>query len=247
LTRNPLDKDGTTKSIAQEGRAHLEITIVLSVIGDVLAQDDETRRRVASLVMRLVESMRIAGGTIVPGIERRQHPSPQLLVEDSDPERRVTSFNRLKRSWLPGSALVLREDLLHETYTELQVAEPDTTLVDALLYHSRVNYRAHKSSKQVEGKQLEQVEWRPEKKKGWVVPIPVGYCALSEVYENEQVKGSRDDATSFRFVESIYSLGEWVGAHRLQDVREILWYPSECNGIYQCENGYARRLSKFHD
>jgi len=249
LTRNPLDKDGTTKSIAQEGRAHLELTIILSVRGEILTQTEETRQKISCLVMRLAESMRVAGGTVVPNLTPRIRRSPALFVEDIDPEQCARAFTRLKRSWLPGSALVLRDDLLQKTHHDLTSINPDSTLVDAWLHDSRLNYRAFKVSKEVEGKASEQVEWRREKKVRCIVPIPVGYCALSELYENEQVKNSRDDATPFRFVESIYSLGEWVGAHRLENVQQILWYPTTVRdtGIYRCNNNYANQVSDFHD
>ena len=38
LTRNPLGKDGQTKSIVQEGRVHLDLTLVFSVAGRVVTQ-----------------------------------------------------------------------------------------------------------------------------------------------------------------------------------------------------------------
>ena len=34
LTRNPVDKDGNTSAIVEEGRTHLEVSLVLSVSGD---------------------------------------------------------------------------------------------------------------------------------------------------------------------------------------------------------------------
>ena len=44
----------------------------------------------------------------------------------------------------------------------------------------------------------------------------------------------------FRFVESLYSIGEWIGPHRLQKPQDLLWYADSQpeQGLYRCRNDY---------
>ena len=70
--------------------------------------------------------------------------------------------------------------------------------------------------------------------------MPVGYGALGPVHAAGSVPNARDATTPFRFVESLYSIGEWIGPHRLQKPQDLLWYadsqPDE--GLYRCRNDY---------
>jgi CRISPR-associated protein Csy2 len=70
--------------------------------------------------------------------------------------------------------------------------------------------------------------------------MPVGYGALGELHAAGSVPNTRDTTTPFRFVESLYSVGEWIGPHRLHSPNDLLWYadsrPDE--GLYRCRNDY---------
>ena len=72
------------------------------------------------------------------------------------------------------------------------------------------------------------------------MPIPVGYGAISELHAAGSVANARDAATPFRFVESLYSMGEWLGPHRLRAPRDLLWYADSRpdNDLYRCRNDY---------
>ena len=87
--------------------------------------------------------------------------------------------------------------------------------------------------------------WQAQKSPGWVVPIPVGYGALSPRYTPGTVTNARDAATDFRFVESLYSLGQWISPHRLRGPRDLLWYPTSDpeNGLYRLRNDYQPSLN----
>jgi CRISPR-associated protein Csy2 len=69
------------------------------------------------------------------------------------------------------------------------------------------------------------------------VPLPVGYGAISPLYEAGQVANARDDQTPFRFVECLYSLGEWKSPHRIQGPDELLWHHQADpeHGLYLCK------------
>ena len=50
----------------------------------------------------------------------------------------------------------------------------------------------------------------------------------------------------FRFVESVYSIGQWLSPHRLREPAELFWFaerPDE-QGLYLCANDYAVHLAQ---
>lgn len=243
LTRNPVDKNGGTAAIVEEGRIHLDLTLVFQVRAieqegeaHFLFGGDEARRReIAWMIRELLGSMRIAGGTVLPpkpgpGVQ----VTPALIGWPDQESERLALFRRLRRQWLPGFTLVSRDDLLQQRLEQLRLQDPEVTALDAWLDLSRFNYRSSKDGKS-------RVIWthdRPEAA-GWIVPIPVGYAALSGLYPGGQVANARDESTPFRFVEGVYSIGQWIGPHRLQSVQDLLWWgESHEEGLYRCRNGY---------
>lgn len=239
LTRNPVDKEGNTAPIVEEGRIHLDITLVFGVEGDALF-DEAGRHAIAATVGQVVSTMRIAGGTIVPQWHGSHvyRAKPQLLsLAEDGSEERTKQFRRLARQWLPGFALVARDDLLHSHLAALRQSNANATLLDAWLDKGRLNHWPETSD---QGKTV----WRHSREpgNGWIVPIPVGYGALSDLLAPSGVANARDDHTEFRFVESVYSLGEWLSPHRLGNVLDLLWYSNfdEGSGVYRCCNDYSR-------
>jgi len=237
LTRNPIDEKGKTAAIVEQGRVHLDITLVFSAFwkdpaSDIFLQGkSEERERVAKAITQCVTHMRIAGGSIVS-----RELTAELFSIATDPDQRAQDFRYWRRRWLPGFALVSRKDLLQARWEELLKSNPDATLLDALLDLSRFNYR---SGILGNGK----VKWEPDRQKGsgWIVPISIGYTALSPLYEAGTVRNARDAAAPFRFVESLYSIGQWVSPHRLHDVDELLWEtdPKAGDGHYLLRNHFS--------
>ncbi|MBB3102787.1 type I-F CRISPR-associated protein Csy2 [Azomonas macrocytogenes] len=245
LTRNPLDKDGSTAAIVEEGRIHLDITLVFGVTGDSqnnpVLQELEQRRKTAQQVGDTLATLRVAGGTLLPsrpGPGRRIYPQLIRLAEDA--QERGKQFRYLRRQWLPGFALVSRDDLLQQRLTALQAEAPNSTALDAWLDLSRRNWRPRPDQANESGK----VEWQHDRPagSGWIVPIPVGYGALTDQYPAGSVQNARDRNIPFCFVESLYSMGQWISPHRLSDARELLWYAhtDESQGLYRCRNDFAQ-------
>lgn len=251
LTRNPVDKDGSTAAIVEEGRMHLQVSLIFAVAeklpsgaSSVLVQGGKDRMADwAAQAGEIAAQMRIAGGSVLPSRPvpgKKVRPWMELLPED--PDQRVQAFRRWRRQWLPGFALVARDDLLAERLEQLRKKDAQATLLDAWLHAARFNHEALPDS---EGKPAagDKVRWgdplRP-KGSGWTVPIPVGYAALSACHDAGTVANARDMATPLRFVESVYSLGEWISPHRLTDLEQMLWRAEvdETKGLYRCRNGY---------
>lgn len=248
LTRNPVLQDGTTAAIVEEGRVHLDITLVFKVRASTALLDDTARAVCAALVAELLAGMRIAGGSVMPSLHgsARKPPRAQLLLVAGDGEQRDKQFKRLSRQWLPGFALVSRDDLLQKRVTELRdaaSANPEQpTLLDAWLDLSRINHRATRKMvmNEATGESAEQVEWATDSRPGWLVPIPVGFAALGELHPPGSVAGVRDPTVPFRFVESVYSIGQWVSPHRLRDMDQLTWQVdyTATTGLYRCVNAY---------
>lgn len=244
LTRNPVLQDGSTGGIVEEGRVHLDITLVFEVMLSSALLGEAERAQLASCIGELIAGMRIAGGSVMPalpGAQRRPARAQLVLVSDN-PEDRRKDFHRLRRRWLPGYALVSRDDLLATRLAELQKTAAEATLLDAWLDLARLNYRAtrHTKTDDKTGETIDTVEWASDARSGWIVPIPVGFAALSSLHQAGTVAGARDPDAPFCFVESVYSIGQWISPHRLDDVRDLFWEPTHdiATGLYRCVNAF---------
>lgn len=256
LTRNPVLQDGSTAAIVEEGRVHIDITLVFKVRVSSALLNDTARAECAALVAELLAGMRIAGGSVMPPLlgSTRKPPRPQLVLLVEDAEQRDKKFKRLSHEWLPGFALVSRDDLLQKRATELCEAtttgSAQPTLLDAWLDLSRINHRASRNTvvNETTGESAEQVQWATDSRPGWLVPIPVGYAALAELHPPGAVAGARDPTVPFRFVESVYSIGQWVSPHRLRDIDQLTWradYNAD-TGLYRCVNAYQSTVIETH-
>lgn len=243
LTRNPVEKDGSTAGIVEEGRVHLELSLMFDVLlADGMVSDTQ-RWFLAEQVSETVAGMRVAGGSVMPLLPTapRRHSRATLDIVPSNVDEQSKQFRRLARRCLPGFALVLRDDLLKARLNELQANEPLATALDAWLDLSRWNHRAKQTVNALGGVVT---TWETDPRVGWIVPIPVGYAGLSELHEPGMVTSARDMHTHFRFVESIWSMGQWISPHRLQGLDDLLWYAQvegkgEDKRIYRCRNDYV--------
>lgn len=226
LTRNPLDRTGKTAAIVEEGRIHLEISLVFNTfIEEDSAKWSENN---LPLIMETLYSMRVAGGTLLL-------PEKPWLRRYQPVMEPVENLAKICRKLLPGFALVERHDLLELRYSELQQQNPDSTKLDALLSLSRINWH-YQQNEEGEG------AWQHDRTGlGWIVPIPVGYGALAGAQPAGNVPSARDQVTPFRFVESLYSIGQWVAPHRLTRPEQLFWYADSQPdaGLYRCCNQYS--------
>ncbi|MDO5505450.1 MAG: type I-F CRISPR-associated protein Csy2 [Pseudoxanthomonas suwonensis] len=228
LTRNPVGKDGKTAAIVEEGRIHLEVSLILAVDGRSLGQDAGRDAELSARIGEWVQTMRIAGGTLLPS---PRNGRPHLIAMTGDAEGRQHNFCAARMKLLPGFALVARDDLLAGTLEQLRDTQPDATVLDAWLHRSRRNHRYDEA----EGKWVHD----REKGSGWVVPIPVGYAGLTVLQAAGSVANARDSGTRFRFVESLYSLGQWISPHRIEHPEQLLWYPDNDADTYRCRNDFV--------
>ncbi|MCD9004941.1 type I-F CRISPR-associated protein Csy2 [Luteimonas sp. XNQY3] len=243
LTRNPVGKDGGTAAIVEEGRIHLQLSLVFAVSSERWKREPESRDGDIATVAELLAGMRIAGGSVLPpeqpGRFRDRSWSVELTGTEDDC---AAEFRKARMRLLPGFALVSRDDLLDTRLAELQTTEPAANRLDAWLSLSRINWRYQPNGKDGKG------EWLNDRKgQGWIVPIPVGYGALGELHPPGSVANARDATTPFRFVESLYSIGEWISPHRLASPQQLLWYADSRpdDRLYRCRNHYRPAADPF--
>lgn len=252
--------EGTPAAIVEEGRAHLEVSLVISLSNGF---DEELEGQdFAEETYKTALGMRLAGGSLIPS-RRAKPPRPAWLAWPDAMEDQRKVFSRLRRRLLPGFALVLRSDLLGERVVELEKESGGpVSALDALLDLTRLNHHPvrtttideedtasshNRSGPNASGRAADSgVDWQVEKRPGWLVPLPIGYAGISPLYAPGEVAAARDMSTPFRFVESLYSLGQWIGPHRLANLGQLLWYSTADpeNGLYRCTNRYSEPILK---
>ncbi|WP_028573525.1 type I-F CRISPR-associated protein Csy2 [Desulfonatronovibrio hydrogenovorans] len=216
LSKNPpylkkhveKDKNGLLKGVPfiEEGKADMRVSLIIKIQGEGLNFSELKRD-----VQDLLPSMRFAGGTIW-GAEN-------IVCRNCGDE---ADEKRLLRLLMPGFALVERRDLIEE------LMEDGKDALDALLDHLEI--------RREEDENGQTVGWRRKTEEpGWLVPIAVGYRAISET---GQVKNQRDPECLHCFAENVITLGEFVMPIRLGRLREVLWQPSvdEAHGMYVYTN-----------
>lgn len=227
LTRNPLTKEGKTAPFNEEGRMHLDISLLIECDFDAdrlprEASLDQRIHKLQAWFERTVPTLRLAGGTIT---------SLELVQWRERYDER--ELHRLRMSLLPGFALVCRHDLLTEHHQQRLKVAPDSELLDSLLDFVTLRQQAQQD-------ETGTVSWQQLAKpaSGYLVPLAVGYQGISPLHEPGSIPSSRDQQTPFRFVESIYTLGQWISPHRIQDLATLLWRYRHQEPYYLCENRY---------
>lgn len=238
LSRNPLvrnKKTGefTTAPFNEEGRMHLDVSLLIECEfnADDLpfggAQPEQDAAQLEHWLRQQVPTLRLAGGTI----KTLQMVRWFELAQDSGEQAK--QVRRTLMGLLPGFTLIQRHDLLVQHHEGRLAQSADAQLLDSLLDFVALQYRCEQSE---EG----EVNWGRVDKPGagYLVPIAVGYQAISDLYAPGVVSHSRDPETPFCFVESIYSIGQWLSPHRVGKLEQILWRYRHQDDLYLCDNGY---------
>jgi len=236
LTRNPLNQQGTSAPLIEEARVHLDLSLALEVRTEIHPDDQQD---LSDALLDTVHAMRLAGGSILPERGKRHQPYWREWYDAAADN--LKAFQDLRRRLLPGFALVQREDLLAQRLAELrQDTEGAADALDALLDLTRLNFEPIGP----DPKHPDETLWELRRKPGWLIPLPVGYAALSPLYPPGAVRNARDNQTPFRFVEGLYSLGAWISPHRMTTLKQLLWRldADPEAGLYRCINHYSDTL-----
>lgn len=241
--QRPFNADKPS-AIIEEGRAHLEVTLLIELLDDEPYTEDEYKS-LSKKIQELVSGMRIASGAL-----HRAPPRVEIHDWPETEEDAQKIFRRKRYRWLPGFALVERRDLLSRHLDRLRQKISKTDGLEAMLDLLAMHIEPETPdgsdnnpdlSAEKTGRKTDLTEWVSTKRNsGWLVPLPVGYGALSELYEPGYVRNVRDMTVPFRFVESLYSVGQWLSPHRLTSIEQLLWHTESDveSGLYLCRNYY---------
>lgn len=215
-------------AIVEEGRVHLEVTLLIEVLTEL---DEDECADLAGRITGLLPAMRLAGGRICD-LDR----AVSVIEWPEYQEDQRAEFRRLRYRLLPGFTLVQRDDLLADRLQALRQNDPQASPLDAWL-----DLLALQVAPQTDANGGE-VRWQVRSRPGWLVPLPVGYAALSDLYPPGGVANARDLETPFRFVESLYTIGQWLSPHRLFNLEQMFWHTEadEASGLYLCCNRYSQ-------
>jgi CRISPR-associated protein Csy2 len=216
LSRNPLTHQGKTAPINEEGRMHMQVSLLIEVNG-LIAGDTETAEQLIAQVKQKVPTLRLAGGQIT-------HIESIELTPLNEEQKTL-------RKLMPGFALIDRSDYLAEHFQKQKAIDDNACLFDAWCDFVQLKFKAKKitSEDEQETEALESVnqkaDWHyvPKPQSGYLVPINTGYCAISPIYEAGEVSNVRDSTVPTVFAESAYSIGEWKSVHNIQNIEITLW------------------------
>ncbi|MBC9130155.1 type I-F CRISPR-associated protein Csy2 [Frischella sp. Ac48] len=212
LTRNPVAKNGDTRAIIEEGRVHLDVSLLIEVKienFEALYDDDQKNEFINQMKQKLYQQ-RIAGGHVL------EIGDAKLIPSDASDE---TLANLL----LPAFVLVEAQQDLQEITAELQQQDPNATALDALIETAMLHHHPQ-----------EKEHWQTTSVKqgrGWLVPIPLGYQAISPLFAAGKLQEARSNDHQSQFVECIYGLGKWVFPLRLKENLSQAFWRYQCSTL----------------
>ncbi|MFQ0994348.1 type I-F CRISPR-associated protein Csy2 [Gilliamella sp. BG2] len=212
LTRNPLAKNGSTRSIIEEGRVHLDVSLLVEVkIEDreTLDDADEQQAFIQQMKQKLYQQ-RVAGGQVVD-------------IESVALYSASESNKHLINALLPAFVLVEAPQDLQDITAELQQQDPNATALDALIETAMLHHHPQ-----------EKDHWQTTSVKqgrGWLVPLHLGYQAISPLFSAGKVEHARSNEHATQFVECIYGLGKWVFPLRLKESLSQAFWRYKCSEL----------------
>ena len=235
-TRNPIKKDGKTAAIVEEGKVDMVVSLVIPIrCEDYDDQDwlDDNKDTFTTWANQALHHQRLAGGSVF-GIE-----AVELITAEN--------LDQLKMRLAPAFILMDARQELIEITEALQQHSPEATALDALLELATLHHIPEviqdKKEGEPEGENKKEKELRYRWKttnvkqgRGWLVPMPFGYQALSPLLQPETLQHSRAPQYQGQFVETLYSLGKWVFPYSLPSLEHAFWRMNTGdNGLYLIE------------
>ncbi len=204
----PLDKDGKRASFVEEARCNLTVSLAI----EYLNNDHHEKADIISFVQDALKyRLKMAGGDIL------QFNEPEIYIIQDE-----TAFKKLKRKLMPGYFLTERRDLVSAAMNS------GSDALEAVLAPLKIKNKSQRD------KDTEEVIWdKTRQHKGWIVPIAVGFQALTPLLP---AKHQRDNTVPHCFAEAVVTLGEFKMVHRINDFDEFFWSFAKNieNGLYVC-------------
>lgn len=230
--RTPLIRKGSrveSAPIIEEGRQRLTVSLVVELYTNTTpspyatAMDEATNERICQAIHSILYTQKLAGGTLFKIGEIALYPVWEEKILTQLRGRLMPSFILQDRSYLVP-------ELLEKLRSHEAIGNPYATGIDLLLELSKIHHvpvvasENSSSDSSVKEEAKRKVEWSHysiKEGEGWLVPIPVGYQAISRLFEVGELPQARTDQYLSQYVESIYTIGEWQFSGRLQDKAEL--------------------------
>ena len=192
------------------------------------------------LIFNTIFNMKIAGGDIINIKNIEFFEAKGNNIE----EYKVNLKNKMYK-FLPGFFLVNRTRYLEEHHKKMCQTNKDQDILDSFLDFcilKKQSIEENINEKEAsETASIKKIHWKNMAKpySGFLVPLHIGYQSISKLLPEGSVKGARDYKTPFRYVESIYSIGEWKSPHKidkLDNFNDVFWTYSFKNNTYLFTN-----------
>ena len=127
LNRMPVDQNGKSASFIEDGRVHMNVSLVIQVDtrGEYITNEEGTP--LARTMMNTLQSMRLAGGSIVPSL---QETAPRWIRLPESREEQESCFRKEKLKLLPGFTLIDRRDLFVSHLEKIRKTDGDASPLD---------------------------------------------------------------------------------------------------------------------
>lgn len=198
---------GTLPSIIQQAQCYMNMSFVVEVVSDC-ALAAYQQNILVQRAAQLIQHQRIAGGNVRPFSNSDKVTYIELSELDSLP------YKIPKCHVLTDASDVMLD--LTKRYPDLS---PTDVLIDVCSNH-------HFPSK-ADNSGISWSSTRISTHYGWVVPLMVGYHGITQKFEAGLLENSRTNESDSQYVESVYSLGKWTDAHKLQlegNLKTAFWY-----------------------
>lgn len=239
--RPPANKKGEPSPFQMSASIHLSVSLIIECLfssGQIdfgMGEDDADINEFTNFLRIQVPRFRIAGGLI------RDLETIQYLSLSGDGDEQERRSKKALRKLLPGYCIVERSALLEKNLQMPREDESKRDSLDAWMEFSAIQYKcSDKPELNDSSLATAKAEWRKvaRAEKGWFVPIPIGFKSISPLYLPGEVRSARDPSVPFRFVESEYGLGEWIGLHRVSDFESLMWRYEVRESTYRWRNRY---------
>ncbi|MBS7820480.1 type I-F CRISPR-associated protein Csy2 [Wohlfahrtiimonas chitiniclastica] len=218
-TSNPLEKTGSRPAFIEEARCDLRVTLLMEVTGAIIKSSD-VRAALVKACDQYVMRMKFASGDVM------SVKACQWVSIDGDDDS--ADHRHIARELMLGNVLVEARDVMAKAMEENPEKDAITILLDHLAIQHEATPNEHNDGAQWSSSRLGD--------HGWLVPISVGFQALSPV--TDPILNQRDDVTPHCFAESILTLGRFVMPHRCESLSSLFWsyHVDEAQGLYLCRN-----------
>ncbi len=232
LTRNPLLQNGAIASFNEEGKMHLNISLIIEChfsknkLPFKADCEEDKIKNFEDYILSEILKQKLAGGNIIKINKVSYYEMPE---KEEDIER---YSKKILYSLLPGFFLINRSSYLKEYHAKKMEENPQQEILDSWLDFYTLQFAATQHTK--DNNEETTVSWDFIKKpySGYLVPLAVGYQPLTKVINNDSVNFIRDSISNFCIVEPAYSIGEWKSPHKIKNLSDVFWSYHFDNNFY---------------